>query len=655
MTNLWEEAPIIEPAPEWESAPIISAPSAPKHSRGMTPQEFTGELEDLKDKAIQGLAGMKEGVEPVQKESFGKGVARGALEQLQKRETSVAAGGMAGGGAGMLLGGPLGMIIGGGIGAAAGSAGYDVTKSVKAMIQGKPEEVVGPMEQFETMGKEAAMDIGFSMAGALAQPIKWSRALLAKASGLSSEASQALQQTAKRLGIGLGAVDVGGGLPKAFAKTLGVFPWTGTPMRKAQVQKIADTQTVINRTLNAFGPNYATSQAIGMDMVAAARGTREEFRRTSSALYTAFEDAVKAAPRQDIIPTASTKEYAGQLLEEIKRGKIMLTTGEPLQPAMRQETLDYLTSLQKLPELITPDQYRRLTSQEIPDLIGKHLKDGVDIRQLTKMKAALEIDFANIRVDLLPEGEGIAVKSALDTANKFYTKGIAQFQTKAAKAFERVDAKIFKAGAEQPGSLNADEIYNVAVNLKSPKQIQDLTALVGQGNMKKAAAHHFETAVVGATESIELMGREISFVDPIKLEKALGFTGASREKLVGIREFYRTAGVNLNDVQDLISVMKQVESIGNPAEFVRRRLILSGITGAGAAAGIGGGTLMSGVPGGMITAGSLTLLSRHMSKIFSSPVKLKQLTIAMDEAAKASLRMAMLGKLTKALVDEEGD
>ena len=648
--NLWEDAQIIEYAPEWESAPIISGPSASKHPKGITPQRFLGEMTDLKEKAIQGLS-QKQPAEATPQEPHGKRLLHGAIEQLKKRETPVMAGGMAGSGAGMLLGGPLGMIIGGGIGAAAGSAGYDVTKSVKAMIQGKPEEVVGPVEQFQTMSRESAMDIGFSMLGAFAQPVKWSRALLAKASGLSSEASQALQQTAQRLGIGLGAVDVGGALPKGFAKTIGVFPWTGTPMRRAQIQKLSDTQKAINRTLDTFGPNYATSQAIGIDMVEAAKGTYKGFRTVSAGLYNNLTDAIEQAARQDVIPTKNIRTIASDLLEQAKRGEIILENGEILPRVAKEQVEKYLGNLPMLPELITPHQYKQL-KKELSDFINKTIKDGWDVKQLTQVKGALETDFRSLRLDLLPPDQGKAIQEAQQIADKFFSKGIVKFQTPATQVFERVDKHIFEAGAERLGKLNPDEIYNVAVNLKSPKQIQDLTALVGQGNMKKAAAYHFDTAITGATQNVELMGRNISFVDPIKLEAALGFTGASRQKLAGIREFYRTAGVNMNDVQDLISVMKRVEAIGNPAEFVRRRVILQGITGAGAMAGIGGGTLMKGVPGGMLTAGALTLFSRHMSKIFANPVKLRQLTIAMNEAANNSLRMAMLGKLTKALVDE---
>ena len=633
-----EDAVIDRVVKEHVSGGKAEAPQVgqPAKAPGMAPLEMSAP-EDSKPGMAQRLLGEK----PLQ----------GLRDQMLSRPTAT----MIGGTLGSILGvpgGPLGVVAGGGLGAAAGSAAYDAGKSIHGMVTGTPENIVGAKDQFKTMVNEAALDVVFGSLGAIAQPIRWGRSLLAKASGVTTEVSKTLQQMGNRVGVSLGAVDVGGVLPKAYAKTLGVFPWVGTPLRKGQVSKILATDRAINDVLNAFGPSHATSQAIGLDMVAAARGVHREFKSVSASLYNQFEEAVQTAARQDIIPTEATKKHLAELSDKVRRGAITLTSGEPLPPAAQQETLEYLAKLQELPELITPHQYRRLTAQEIPDLIGKHLRDGADIRELTKLKAALESDFSNIRIDLLPEGQGEAVSSALSTANTFYAKGIVQFQTKAGKVLERVDKNIFKAGKEAQGSLNADEVYNAAINLKSPNQIKDLTKLVGKDNMRAAASHNFSNAVEQATSSIELMGKEFKVVDPFKLEKGLGLSGVGRQKKAGIEELYKTAGVDLNDVESLLHVMKNIEGIGNPAEFVRRRAILSGVAGLSAAAGISAGAVAGGVPGGIVTAGGMTLLGRHFSKVFADPQKLKLMITALDESRDAVVRRAALGRLVKFFGDE---
>lgn len=577
------------------------------------------------------------------------------------RETAVAAGGTLGAVIGTPVAPPFGTIAGGALGAAAGSAVFDNVSNLVATLQDRPEDIVGGMEGARSMLGEGAMDVAFAMGGAVAQPLRFARALLGKISGVTSEASLGLQRTAERLGIGLGAVDVGGGLPRGAARTIGVFPFTGTPFRAGQRAKITEAEAAVNRTLDTFGP-AGTMDQIGIDMVSAARGARSEFKETAAQLYRTFEDAVEGAARQDIIPTQFTREdgsiggiamFALEAAEEAAGGAIRLADGSILPRAGTEEAVEFVARLQDLPPLITPAQHRQL-AQDLSDLIGKNLRDGADVRQLTAAKEALEEGFGNIRTDLLPPEQGEAIRATLDAANNFYTKGIVQFQSRAAQAFERVDRTIFSSGAERAGSLNADEIYRVAVNLRSPQQIRDLTKLVGQNNMRRAASAQFRDAVTVARTDIQLMGDTFSVVNPVALERQLGLAGARRGDIEGLREFYKTAGVDLDDVTDLIAVMKKIEGVGNASEFIRRRAVLGGVGAAtGALAGVGGGAIAGGAPGGMVTALGMTVLSRHFAKIFASPDKLKMMVNALDEAADETTRRSVLGRLVNAIVDED--
>lgn len=585
------------------------------------------------------------------------------------RGEAAAVGGMVGAKIGAPVLPPYGMLAGGALGAAAGSLSLDSFTSLKAMLEGRSEDIPTATEQVGAAAREGYLDLAFGMAGAAFQPIKFARALLSKISGLATPIAKEIQAKAAKFGIGVGAVDVGGTLPQAYAKTIGVFPWSGTPFRKAEIAKRKQISGAIENILDTFGPNKIMSD-LGIDMVAAARGAHRSFRSTSAVLYKNVENAIEQAARQDIIPTDIVREVASGFAEQAKKGTIKIpigkkqiathlvdSKGQPILktiinfkelPRASQETvIKFIDNLRSLPETITPTQYRQLKG-DLSDLIGKNLRDGWDVKQLTEIKGALETGFNNLRTDLLPAGQGEAIKDFLTTANKFYSKGIVQFQTKVAKTFERVDKTIFKVGAETPGSLNADEIYQVAVNLKSPKQIGELTKLVGNKNMKAAASLHFETAVGSSTKQTSLLGEQYNTIDPFELEKSLGLVGASKQKLAGVNELYKIGGVNLKDITDLIDVMKRIEEIRNPSEFIRRRLILAGMSGAAA---VGGAGFIAG--GGPVTIGAMTLLSRHFSKIFADPKKLKLMTTAMDEAKNAIFRQSSLGRLTKMLVVEE--
>jgi len=552
--------------------------------------------------------------------------------------------------------GPAGVIGGGGIGAATGSILFDNFQAVKAYLEGKPENIPSAGQVVKAALKEGMIDASFGMGASVVRPVLWSRRALGWMSGVTNQEADIVARQAEKLGVGLGAVDVGGVLPKSYAKTIGVFPWSGTPLRRAEIVKQKQATKAIDNLLDVYAPN-ATMGDLGVDMVKAAKGTRQEFRNTAKTLYGNVDTAIENASRQDIIPTNATSDLAKKMAESAEQGKIILQDGKELPRAASESVLGYVEKLQQLPELLSPVQYRQLT-KDLSDLINKNLKDGFDVKQLTEIKKALELDFGNLRVDLLKPGEGEAIKDALDTANKFYSKGIIDFQTPTAKKFERVDKNIFRAGAETSGTLNADELYRVALNLKSPNAINDLRKLVGTGKMKEIAAFHVDNAKQLASTEVEMMGKPLTIIDPYKLEKELGIT----KKSGGLAPLLKYADVNLSDVKALIETMKRIQDIKNPAEFVRRKAILQGTKGitqgmfgwGGAVVGSGGvGAAAGGVPGGMITLSSMLFMSRHMSKIFADPIKLKLMKTALDEAVSTTARQAALGRAAKMLLQQE--
>ena len=619
--NLWEDAPIIKHA--WEEAPII------KHAEKET---------SVKDKTFAG--------HQAEAKSMTRTALSGLSDTMMEKSTFSGLGGATGGAIGGALkgsrGGPFGMIAGGALGAMAGSGIHDAVKTWTT------DKSVSLEEQAKNMLKEGYYDALFSMGGAVAQPIRAARAFLGKISGVTEPAAKALLAKADRVKVGLGAVDIGGMFPKAYAKTVGVFPWTGTPFRKGEIAKYADVDRKVLETLDTFGPNKALND-LGIDMVAAAKGTYGNFRQISGVLYTNLNEAIEQASRQDIIPTVRIKEVAADLIDQAQKGAIILEDGTPLPRVAAEGVEKFLSNLPQLPELITPHQFRQL-KKDLSDFIGKTLKDGWDVKQLTQIKGALEEGYNGLRIDLLQPGEGEAIQTAQKLANAFYSKGIVQFQTKAAKAFERVDKYVFKAGGETPGSLNADELYNVAVNLKSPMQIRDLTKLVGKSNMKQAASLHFENAVNASRQNISLSGKQFDIIDPFELEKRLGLAGITKDKIGGIKELYKTADVDLMDVTDLIEVMKKIEGIRNPAEFVQRRVIMGGV---GALVATGGVGFTGSVGASGLTGLGLTVISRHFSKIFADPRKLKLMVNALDEMAKVAPRRAALGRVIKMITEEE--
>ena len=625
---------------------------------------------DRVDKAQSALEGDVTALGPQEPE---KTFSQRAMESLTTRETAAALGGTAGtiiGTATAPVTGWVGPVVGGGLGTMAGASLFDNVTNLRNYILGNPERI-GLEETTRNLMGEGLTDMAFSLGGAVAQPLRIGRSIIAGMSGLREKASMELMLAAEEAGIRLGAVDVGGSFPKGYAKTIGVFPFSGTPFRRAQIEKLGDVNKALDDILDTFGPNEKLASEIGLDMYEAARTSRDEFRRVAGDLYSGLRSMIEDAKNPHIIPTVFTGEegavrglkiYAIEQNDLARRGTILLKDGTFLPRPQSEEIASFFEQWARLPDLINPTQYERLTD-DLKTLIQKNLKDGYDVKQLSEAKKVLREGFDHLRTDLLDVGEGEAIKKAAETANNFYSKGIVKYKTVVAKTFERVNKFIFRAGADEAGSLNADEIYHTAINLRSPQQIQDLVKLVGKENVANAARENFRLATDAAGVDVKIMGQNFKAIDPAILERQLGLTGAGRKKVEGLNELYKTAGVDPGGIKNLIGVIKKLEGIGDPAEFMRRRVTIGGIGAAAAVLGVGGaaagGSILGGSASdgaashGLLTVVGISLLGRYGSKILADNQNLKLLNSSLDESLGAVPRRANLARLINVLVNNE--
>lgn len=563
------------------------------------------------------------------------------------RPLFVTAGSLAGGAAGAAAG-PAGALGFGAAGAAGGSFVYD---NVEDMLRwfgviDKPAPTLA--ERLETGAEEAALDLMFAGGAAVVRPILGGRRLLGKLFGVFDKEATQIRLQAESAGIGLGAVDVGGTVPKTFNKVINVFPFTGTPSREAAAVKQTQVVDRVNSILNTLAPNATLTSELGLQMGEAARGTSKEFKNVSGRLYDRFRDLAKNASRADIIPTEEVRQLATALADDADAGRIFLSSQKALPEAIEDATGEWLKLLTDLPETLTIQQHRGLTEQ-MQKIMAVMSNEGFDIARAAQMKKALEADLNNIRGDLLPEGEAAEIIDALREANRFYAQGITAFQTPTAKTFERFDRNIFKAGAERAGSLNQDELARVALNLKSPAAVDDLEKLVGRDLLQSAGRGHVESALNAAIETVEVGSETVKILNPAKFEAAIGLGKANEE---GLNQVLKKAGFDISDLRDLVSAAKQIEGVADPSTFVKRRVTLGGTAALGAMLGFGGATVGS---TGMVGASALALLARKGSQIISSPVALKNMIEALDTARATTARQAALGRIMEFLVRPETD
>ncbi|MGI9491271.1 MAG: hypothetical protein ACR2QF_02475 [Geminicoccaceae bacterium] len=417
--------------------------------------------------------------------------------------------------------------------------------------------------------------------------------------------------------------------------------------------------TRANAILDDLAPTALLRNELGIELTDSAARRFKAFKRLSARLAGRFDKLAANASTKEIIPAESIRDQAEKFVVAAEEGKIELLSGEALPEIARNQVLEFAQSLRELPENLTIGQYRSLM-KNLRGLMDEVQDQGGQFVDARNLKEALEVGLQNIRTDLLPTNEARELRSALDTFNTTFHNGSQIFETATARRFQRADRNIFRAGPKRGGTLNPDEIADIALNSRSAGAIDDLELLVGKGTLKRAARGHISNALRLATESRELAGESVQAVNIARLVKELGLEGTKKEQTEGVNALLRRAGVDPTDFNALLNVAENIEEVGDPRTFVMRRVILGGagaLTGAaGAGAALGAGVGAGAASGaGLGTIAAATFLARRFSDIVTNPVSLKNMVTALDQAASTSARRQALVRAVLAVGREKSD
>ena len=536
----------------------------------------------------------------------------------------------AGATAGALLGapaGPLGVAAGGVLGAGAGSLGFDVARAAGGLL-GKEEESVfeDPLEPSREALNEMRMEAMFGplgqVAGPLTQPF---RKPLARLLGLRSPEVRGLVQRAADQGIELGAEHVSPkkGVRGFFSKTIGVFPYIGTPLRKGQARVVGQIDDAAADILNSIAPQ-ANRLDLSESIANAAEAQYKRFRNIDAALYNRFYQLADELPIKEIIPTEPIKEGLSDFAQRQAKSRIILESGKPLQQevAISAEVRSFLDSLAELPEFITAEQARGIQI-DLNALGRKSLASGESIARITAAGEGVKDAFhslgENIRPDLPPE-QAASVVRALDRANAFHATAKGWFETPTAQKLGRVDKKMFQAGAFKAGHINKDEIYGQVFQSGSLAAQQDLRRLIGPKEYK-SAVRQFMTDSFQAAVKVAPEGSTVPHLfSAADFEKRLGLTRPEGQKV--IKEMLRGTDVDEQTLMNFIEAAKAGTDvvIRDPSSFVSRRIVLGGAAALGGSVMLGAGNIS------MPAAVAATMLARSATKNMMSNKWLREAT-----------------------------
>ena len=563
------------------------------------------------------------------------------------------AGGLAGGAAGVTGGpfAPAAVLAGGGLGAAGGSAFFDtVTDALRSIgVLKVPKEAKRGLERSKEVGLRAlqagAEDVAFGAGGqVILTAAKAGKPALGKILGVRSKDARAITEQAKRNKLAVGAVEVGGPIAKGIERVIGIFPFVSSPIRKARGKVIVSVENRMKELLNTFAPNATMTSELSINMFNASKNARKEFLRTSGRLYDNFRELAKDSG--DIIPTDNLKEL-GRVAREAEEAGTIFLKGEKKLAAPTQDVVnDFVKQLEGLPDNINVEQFTKL-SRDLEKAFKKFVVEGVDVRALAGVKGALEDALSNINVMASPDG--LIIKDALDTANRFYAKNIARFQTPTAKKFGRVDKKVFEAGRGAPGTINADEVFEVAVNARSAVAIKDLEKLVGEKLIRQAGRKIVEHAISKNTLIKGGIPQLPKFGD---IRKTLGLIGPEgRIRNEALAEMIGKK--NLKALDDTLAIASKIAETQAVSNFIARRATLGGAAAIGTAFTFGGSVLKS---GGAIGSLGLTLLARHLGRLATDPAALEQLQrVILNTDVALSVRRTSLLRLARTIAQDSSE
>ena len=269
---------------------------------------------------------------------------------------------------------------------------------------------------------------------------------------------QKMLEVAETYGMPLGIIQAtNSGFWKGYSQVLGIFPFVGTPFRRAG----EGTNEAIRQYFDTITKNFAplqTMASLGGDISKLARAEYEDTMRISRALYEGFEEYSEKLAGKKVIKLDTLKQIADQFATNI-RGATPGTGGYQFRfpgDASRKSFEEFYQTMSRLdPDGITIDQARTL--QELfSDFAANFKTEGkgnIPTREgsrITKLMLAMNHDF-NKLVNIDDNVDKVVFDTAmrkLTMANEYLANVMPKYDNPAAAQFKMVNANIFGPGPQ---------------------------------------------------------------------------------------------------------------------------------------------------------------------------------------------------------------
>ena len=358
---------------------------------------------------------------------------------------------------------------------------------------------------------------------------------------------------AEELGIPLGVENVVGterGIGRFVRGTrniIGRLPFFGKPFKTADTAQVKGIREARDTLMDGVAPIVRTVAETGVDLSSSAlrraKLIGEEFNR----LYTQVLNRADASGA--LVPTEALRRAARGIVDELQKlprrpgqGGALQPIGMPGPTAFDDSIIQWAKNdLLAIEAEITPTQFKSLT-KGLNRMIQKAQAEGASDRfgHLTVLRSAMEEDFGHI---VGPD----AITRQLRGLDASFRQWAELMEGATAQRINRGTRGFGKFLGEGRQTKEADELFPLVFNMKSPEAMQELHRLVGTGSFRAAIGAHVEGVMKKAFKGGDVGDdlspiRKRSLIDFDKLQRELGLGKSGSPERAAFAKALKLAG-----------------------------------------------------------------------------------------------------------------
>ena len=391
------------------------------------------------------------------------------------------------------------------LGSQAGGYAYELGNQLLRYLNDLPQE--SQEEQMNKFLQDAYLNLAFSGGSMVLGPIvkNFKPAVGRMLFGLDNKNPeyQKMIDVAETYGMPLGIIQAtNSSFWKGYSEVLGVFPYVGTPFRRAQEGANEAIRQYFDTATKNFAP-FQTMASLGGDLSKLAEAKYDDTMTISRALYQDFENYSEKLAGKKVIKVDTVKRIAKDFAKNLRAAQPPAGGYEFKFPGAQSEKafMEFYDSLGRLDaDGVTIQQARNLLDkfsnfQNSYKIEGKGIVPTTEGPRITQLQLALEQDLSKL-VALDDDIDKVVFETAikkLTTANDYLSAVMPKFDNPIADQYKLVNSSIFAPGAPGKAVIGDEALLNNLIGM-SRRDENLMKAIVNLAETPKANLDAYKAA-----------------------------------------------------------------------------------------------------------------------------------------------------------------